>query len=586
MQKTWQVREKIKESDKFEFPEVNSIILQLLFNLGLESQTEIDEFLNPDYGDDSNDPFLFNDMAKAVRRILESAKNQERLMIYGDYDADGVCASVLLYNAFKKLGIPTEVYLPHREKEGYGLNQKACDYIIKQGVSLVVTVDCGISNRDEVKKLVDADIDVIILDHHHPPEELPKAYAILDAKLRDEKYPFKDLAGAGVAFKLIQALVREKALNIGQEKWLLDLVAIATVADCSPLISENRTLVKWGLVVLNKTRRLGLQKLIEAMSNELGKIGTYAIGYQIAPRLNAAGRMNHANSAFNLLIADSENDAHKLAMELNKENSERQRLTDRLIEEAKSQIEPFDAENKLIFAINPKKGAWPTGVVGLVAGKICEQYHRPTLVVGCNSEGGLVGSGRSIPEFNIIEAVGLCKEYLAHYGGHAGACGFTIKSKTDVESFKKRLDEIARQKLKDIELAPVLNIDVEVSLSEIDWKFFEQLENFEPFGEGNPKPKFLALDLEVAGFVGVGNGAKHLRLMLNQGNVRNRKTIGFCFGEWCERLKVGDKIDLVFEVGLDEWNGRRELQLKIVDLRLSDSMDNGCSPASLASMSM
>ncbi len=568
MQKNWRIKSKTDEAIRSKFLEVNPIILQLLYNRGLMTQEAIDEFLNPDYGDDLHDPFLFREMEKAIERIKLAKDNQDKVLVYGDYDADGVCSSVVLYEALKKIGIEAEVYLPHREKEGYGLNLTACDYIIKQGVKLVLTVDCGISNKDEVLKLSEASIDVIIFDHHHPPAELPEAYATIDAKTSGETYPFRELAGVGVAFKFVQALMKKGMLNDGQEKWFLDLVALATVADCSPLLGENRTLVKWGMVVLNKTKRLGLAELIKSASRELGKIDTYVIGYQLAPRINAAGRMNHANSAFKLLICEDEAEAAKLAIDLNRENSERQKLTDRIFGEAGAQIEPFEEARRLIFVINKEPSYWPPGVVGLVAGKLCEFYNRPALAVGRSADGKLVGSGRSIDGFNIIEAVSECAEFLTHFGGHSGACGFTIKSEADIEPFKNKMTEIAERELSKMELEPVLEIDAEVELKDIDWKLFEQLENFEPFGEGNLKPRFLASGLEVAGYVGVGDGAKHLRLMVNQGEVKDRKTIGFCFGEWCNKLNFGDKVDLVFEVDVNEWNGTRELQLKIVDLRM------------------
>ena len=583
MQKNWKLKDKISTDIQNEFREVDSIILQLMHNRGLTTQEEIDEFMNPDYSDDLHDPFLFRDMEKAVLRIEKGEKRKEKVLIYGDYDADGVCSSVVLYEIFKKLNLNTEVYLPHREKEGYGLNMGACDYIIKQGVKLVVTVDCGVSNKEEVKKLQEAGIDVIILDHHYPPKELPEAHAIIDAKIEDDKYPFRDLAGVGVVFKLVQALVARGRLKQGQEKWFLDLVALATVADCSPLVGENRTLVKWGMVVLNKTKRLGLVELVKAASRQLGKIDTYVIGFQLAPRINAAGRMNHANEAFNLLISKDREEAEKMTQDLNMENTKRQKLTDRILEEAKAQIGEFDEQKRLVFASDTKKGNWPAGVVGLVAGKLCELYQRPAMVTGKNSEGKLVGSGRSVLGFNIIEAVGKASGTLEHYGGHAGACGFTIKDEASIKLFKNKMEEIAKRELKDKDLAPVLEIDLEMSLGDVSWELFEQLENFEPFGELNPKPIFLASNLEVASLVGVGDGAKHLRLMVNPSTTSTssgqassgpsvrapRKAIGFGFGDWLEKLKVGDKVDMVFEVDVNEWNGSRELQLKIVDLRAS-----------------
>ena len=348
MDKIWQVAESLKQKDFDKFPEINPIVLQLLFNRSINNQKRIDQFLNPDYGENLHDPFLFSEMTKAVKRILTAVEKKEKIVVYGDYDADGVCSSTVLAELLRELGDTPEVYIPFRETEGYGLNEEAAKKLAKKGAQLLITVDCGISNKKEVELLKKAGVDVIITDHHHEPLETPEALAILNPNLEKEKYPFKSLTGCGVAFKLAQAIIQKhkdykvNQLEEGFEKWLLDVVAIGTIADLQPLLDENRVLVKYGLVVLQKTKRLGLLKLIEKMSKNLTQIDERVVGWQIAPRINAAGRLNHASSAFELLMTDEATQAENLAQELNQTNQERQQITEKMyIKKHKSWIEPW-----------------------------------------------------------------------------------------------------------------------------------------------------------------------------------------------------------------------------------------------------
>ena len=570
LNKTWQVTAAIKPEALNQFPEINPIVLQLLFNRGIDNQEKIDQFLNPDYGQDIHDPFLFSEMAKAVKRILEAVEKKEKIVVYGDYDADGVSASAIMMECLKNLKAEVDIYIPYRETEGYGLNKEAVAELAKKGTQLVITVDCGIANKAEVDLLNQKGIDIIITDHHHQPLELPKAFAILNPNLDKEKYPFRSLAGCGVAFKLVQALAdwqqkyKINQVEDGFEKWLLDLVAIGTIADIQPLLGENRTLVKYGLIVLQKTKRLGLLKLFETMNNNLTLIDERVVGWQIAPRLNAAGRLNHASSAYQLLLTDDLAQADKLVAELNQTNQERQQLTDKIILEAKELLGEVK-DQKILIVVGTD---WPTGVVGLIAGRLTDEFHRPSLIIS-QYKGEIIGSGRSIPEFNIITAVEKCDQFLSRYGGHAQACGFTLKNQENLEKFKDQMTKLASQELTAKNLLPTIKIDAEIRLEDVNWQLFEELEKFIPFGEGNPKPKFLAKSLTVNESQTVGKEAKHLRLMVSHQTQIIRKTIGFGFGHWSNKLKFGDKIDMVFEVDVNEWNGNRELQLKIIDLKLA-----------------
>ncbi len=571
----WKVAEQISEEFKNKFPEINPVILQLLANRGIKTQEQIDEFLYPDYSQDVHDPFLFLDMKKAVGRIFQAIEKKEKIIVHGDYDADGVCSALVVVSTLLAMGADVQVYLPHRELEGYGLNMQTVEELGKNGVNLIITTDCGISNRLEIKRATELGMDVIITDHHTEPPNLPKdALAIIDPHLVREKYPFCDLAGAGVAFKLVQAIFRSPQFSDSKidldteafEKWLLDLVAIATITDIMPLLGENRTLVKYGLLVLNKTKRIGLKKLIESLGlNKNKDLDARNVAFQVGPRLNAAGRIDHANQAYELLKTDDVNEVDSLVDALNKTNEGRQSLSERVMAEARAQIGEDIGEEKVLFA---KGDGWPVGIVGLVAGKIADVFWRPTFVMTEREEGKIEGSGRSIPEFDIMEALDLVKDLLDRYGGHAGACGFTME-KRNLKKFQNNIRKFAEKKLGGMELAPTLNIDAEINLEKIDWELFELLEKFSPFGRANERPKYLARSLSVESFESVGTNGNHLRINLSQGNGIRKKFIGFCFGEWCKKLKVGDKVDVIFEIDVNEWNGNRELQMKIIDLKLS-----------------
>lgn len=577
MPKKWQLLPSIPQDFKDKFPEINPIILQLLYNRGLLTSRTIHEFLDPSYTEHLYDPFLLSQIDKIISRIFEAIKKQEKIVVHGDYDADGICGSIILMETLKFLGAENlDVYLPHREKEGYGLHIETVEELAKQGTKLIITVDCGITNFEEILKAKELGIEVIVTDHHHPPFELPAAYGIIHPAL-SPKYPFKELAGVGVAFKLMQALLKkdlkEKKENLvqdyeGFEKWRLDLVALGTVTDMMPLRGENRVLVKYGIIVLNKTKRIGLKKLLEIARTRM--IDTESIGFQIGPRLNAAGRINHANLAYHLLTSTDESKAQRIALILNQTNQERQKLTEEMLEKGKKQIDTIQDSEKFLFVFDKD---WPLGVIGLVAGKICDLYYRPTIAL-TQKEDEIVGSGRSIPEFNLIEALELIPQYFSRFGGHSGACGFTLKDINLIEDFKKDLKKIAERKLTGLDLEPVLPIDTELSLEDITWDLFKELEKFKPFGENNEKPKFLAKVLELVNIEIVGREGKHRRIWVSPStNPNNTKYKLMIFGmnnkeEW-SKLQIGDKIDVVFEISANEWNGISELQFKVADIKKS-----------------
>lgn len=576
MDKLWQVKKKVNEEFIKKFPEYDFLILQLLYNRGIDDQKKIDEFFNPDYSSDLFDPFLLKDMDRAVDRILLAIKNKERVGIFGDYDADGVTSSVLLTELFKKIGLAGQVYIPDRVSEGYGMNKKAIDWLAKKDIKLIVSCDCGVSNREEIDYAKEKHgIDCVITDHHHVPYDYDKKYIVVDSKRKNDKYPYKELAGVGIAFKLAQALntrinfliKSNKFSNVkledGWEKSLLDLVTIGTIADCSPIISENRTLIKYGLKILQETKRIGLQSLMKNARVEPKTVDSDGIGFAIAPRINSAGRMDHASASYKLLITDDLEKAVWLAKKIDKTNSSRQYLTSKLVDEAKKKIGDV-SKQKVLMASGWK---WPLGVVGIVAGRICEEYNRPTLICGKGLT-ECVGSARSIPAFDVIDAITSCKDLLLEFGGHKQAAGFSLKNE-NFEKFHEKLEKIAEEKLKGKDLQPIIEIDSEIDFKNVNWDLYEKLLDFEPHGIGNQKPLFLAKNVQIINAYPVGKTKKHLKMKIkSDSDSRIFDVIGFNHGHRIEELNQNGKMDIVFNLDCNEWNGEKLLQLKLVDFKI------------------
>ncbi|MFH0815149.1 MAG: single-stranded-DNA-specific exonuclease RecJ [Candidatus Falkowbacteria bacterium] len=555
----------------------SSELNQLLFNRGIFDRATAKKFFHPDYSK-LHDPFLFKDMNVAVARILLAIENKESIVIHGDYDADGVTAAAVLYKVLTILGGRVEVFIPSREQEGYGLNMNtAADFVAKK-YSLLITVDCGISNFEEINFLEQNGVDVIVTDHHEPPAKSPRALAIINPKF-DKNYPFRDLAGVGVAYKLAQAILRQAVETFhetslqqyggvaGLEKWLLDLVAIGTVADCMPLLDENRVLAKYGVLVLKQTQWLGLQKLLKLIGADIESISVATIGFQIGPRLNAAGRMNHANQAFKLLVTEDGEEADKIGCELHKLNSQRQQLTERILKEAKSQVGEIGDRN--IYFVYSEK--WEIGVCGLVAGKLAESFSKPA-VVATMVNGNVVGSVRGTPKgqagsVNVVETFRLFENYFCRLGGHSGACGFTLKADATIEKLADELHEHLA-KVAPTSAEPILEIDAAAELLNLKQNLLGMLDYFEPFGEGNRAPVFLVKNLEIVGTKVVGKDGKYLQMFVCEPNHSFiYRLICFSNVEQLSKLRIGDIVDAVVEAGLNVWNGASEIQYKVVDIK-------------------
>ncbi len=570
-------------------PEFPAIIATLLWNRKIQTDAQIEKFLQPNYTRDLHDPYLFKDMTQAVDLIFAAIEKQERIVVHGDYDADGVCASVIIISCLKKLGAKNvDVFLPHRETDGYGLNPRTIDYLKNQGTNLIITCDCGISNTTEITLAKEQGMKVIITDHHAMPAVFPPADAIIHPLVPGEPYPDKGLAGGGVAFKLVQALLQKDqtqhaTLHDGQsheafEKWLLDLVSISTVADMVPLTGESRALVHFGLQVLSKTHNLGLKQLLKICNllDDDGKpkkssFDTQTIGFHIAPRINAAGRMDHANVAFALLMAQTPELSMELAEQLQQNNLDRQQLTIDLVNEAREQIKNTQQENNpILFVIG---NGWPTGILGLIASRLKDEFNRPILAMGYNNE-QITGSGRSIKICNIIQILQSIPHFFSKFGGHPQACGFSLKTASDLEAFKATMVEKVAATTTAADFIPELKIDAEVDLDDINWKLSEWLQKFSPFGMANEEPIYSASGLTIVEISPVGKDAQHLRLTVKHNSHLIKKTIGFHLGNtdrypenWKECLRPGDKIDMAFTVGVNEWNGHKELQLTIQDIK-------------------
>lgn len=543
----------------------------MLFNRGINQEADIEKYFKADYETDISDPFLFSDMEKAVARIARAKEKKEKVAIYGDYDADGVTATALLFESLEKLGLENViVYIPDRQLEGYGMNMEAVEYLRQEKVDLIITVDCGITSHEEIKKAGKLKMDVIITDHHHVPLTLPGALAIINPNLKGCQYPEKNLAGVGVAFKLAQALYEKmNPKEAEQLKWLLDLAAIGTVADCVPLLGENRVLAKYGLIVLSKTKRKGLLEMFKVGRISISEDDlpdTHKISFQVAPRINAAGRMDHASISYKLILEKDPVKARDMALEVESKNQSRQKITGEIMREARAIAENSFKNKKFIFAENEH---WPVGLLGLVAGKIADEFNKPALILQ-KQEKEFVGSLRSIPQVNIIEILEKCSDLLIKFGGHAQAAGVRV-AYSQIEKFYVKFGQLIEDQLEGKDISPQIEIDMEIGAEDINWELLGQIKKMEPFGEGNEEPVFLAKNMMVENLRVVGNGSKHLKLAIRAKDASPKifDGIGFGLGDKFPNLKNGDGIDIVFNLQEDEWNGNKKIQLKLIDLKIN-----------------
>ena len=561
MNKKWEIyqtnEEKVEElQEKYK---LNRLLSTLLTNRGIIEEAEITKFLNPKRSD-FYDPFGMPDMEKAVERILKAIENKEQIIIYGDYDVDGITSVTVLKSFLEERGIQVNVYIPNRLNEGYGLNKTAMEEIAKQGNKLMITVDCGITAVDEVEYAKTFGIETIVTDHHEPAEELPKAIAVVDAKRKDNKYECRNLAGVGVVFKLIQALSIK--LGLDQKEYLkyLDIVCVGTISDIVPLTDENRVIVKLGLKLVEQTKNLGLKEILQSCG--YSKINSTTISFGVAPRINACGRMGHQEEALNLLLSKEENEVKELTQKINEYNKTRQEIEKNIYNEAVEQIEKEGLDTKNTIVVSGK--GWHHGVIGIVSSKITELYFKPSILL-CEEDGECKGSGRSIPGFDLHEALMECNDTIDKFGGHAMAVGINI-NKEKVEEFKEEFEKIAKEKEVD-KIIPILNLDAEIKLDDVNKEMVDSLKELEPFGEDNKMPIFAFRNLKIDSIRSLSDG-KHLRLSVKDNkNIIN--AIGFNMGTLVDTYRIGDRVDIAGNLEINSFNGVDSIQINIKDIMKS-----------------
>ncbi len=560
--KRWQIAPLVSSLILTRFPNYNPLIVQILYNRGITTPAQAEIFLAPAISEES--PFQMHGMNQAVDRIRRAIRADEPIAVYGDFDVDGVTATALLVQALQAFGAKVKPYIPHRIDEGYGLNPEALQQLLDQGVRVVITVDCGVRSLDEVAFGTRIGLDMIVTDHHAPGETLPDAFVVLNPKQLQCKYPTKELSGAGVAFKLAQALLRaDEKTPLGKgtlaisEDMLVDLVALGTVADLVPLTGENRALVQRGLASLRQSERPGLQALMRRTALKTESIDAGTIGFVIGPRLNAAGRMESALRAYELLITQYPAEAEQLAIQLDNTNRERQNLTMQMTNKARDAVAAIADSQHLLFVAAPD---FPEGIVGLIASRLAEEFYRPAVAVH-QGEDESRGSARSISEFNIVDALDECRDLLVRHGGHAMAAGFTVRNE-NLPALQNRLREIAERKLADSDLVPTLNVDAIAPLAEMNMKLADMLNKFAPFGYGNREPIFASRNVAVRDARIVGTD--HLKLMVSDGQVV-MDAIAFRQGSWLGQLPP--RIDVAYQLEAQVWNGRTRLQLNVKDIQ-------------------
>lgn len=541
------------------FRGAGTLVSRLLYNRGINDPSEAEIFLKADKRL-AIDPFSVPDMHAAVNRVYKALFSGEKIAIYGDFDADGITATALLVQGLGELGGDVVPYIPHRIQEGYGLRVPALEKLRKQGVTLVITVDTGITAFTEIEKARKMGMEILVTDHHVPLDELPPASIIVDPKRTDSVCPFKEFAGVGVAFKLLEGLLsgsrRDDLLNNS-----LELVTLGTITDMVPLVSENRHWVKSGLHVLNKTRRIGLVELMNAAGIEKSRLTAETISYQIGPRLNSAGRLDDAGTSYQLLVTQDREQARILAADLEEKNRERQRLVAETFDKARRQIMEDGAERVILMASDAD---YPPGVIGLVAGRLADEFYRPVILLKIGAE-TCRGSARSIPEFDLMEALKSCHHLLTKYGGHARAAGFNMHTR-DMQLLQKRLRSLAEEQLTGLDLRPHVDIDAEVSLSAFAGGTFEEMRQLEPFGMGNRVPVFLSRKVEVVEQKLVGSQNDHIKLKLRQDGI-TWDTMGFRMGNYLGEL--ARHIDIVYSVEVDNYNDKGQLRLNLIDFARS-----------------
>ncbi len=521
-----------------------------------------DDFLNPKFNLD--DPFKLPDMKKAVVRIKQAIANDEKIVIFGDYDVDGVTSCALMWELFKFLGTEVTVYIPDRFNEGYGLKESSLTNLFDGGTKLVITVDCGIRDVKLIKKMTEKGLDVIVTDHHDVADTIPECVAVVNPKRSISTYREKNLAGVGVAYGLCRALLVE--MGVGEkerewfEKWNLDLVAVGTVADMMDLTGENRIIVKYGLKVLSKTRKKGIKKLIEKSGGEIENIDTRMIGFALGPRLNAAGRMDHAMMSYNLLTENEDIELEIMVNNLEEHNRQRKNETDRILGEIFSRVNTDD----LPVAIVENDKLWSKGVIGLVSSRVTEKYFRPSFLAQDEGE-MMVGSARGIVHINVVKVLEQVSDILDHFGGHSMAGGFSLK-KEKWDEFRSRVEKIVSQGLEGKDLHHVLEIDLEAEIDEYDDDLWYRWPQLEPFGLGNEVPKLVTKNVEIVKNSLIGKMSNHIKLFVRKnGNYSN--VLWWNSADYADRINVGARYDIVYNLNFNEYKGKRSIDLMLLDIR-------------------
>jgi single-stranded-DNA-specific exonuclease len=543
------------------------LLATLLYHRNIATAEQAADFLETSW-EKRHNPFEMRDMDRAVDRIRLALDRNESIVVYGDFDTDGVTGVTLLMQMLSALGGRVQPYIPRREGEGYGLNIGAIERLSAAGAQLLITVDCGISNVQEIERANELGLEVVVFDHHRVPPVLPRAVAVVNPKREDCGYPFKGLCGVGVAFKLFEAFYKSfpEYRSRLRARDVLDVVALGTIADMMPLTGENRVLVRYGLQALNETQRPGLLALMEVASLKQGQLDSMSVAFGLAPRINAAGRLEEAIHAYDLLLAPTIEEARRRALQINETNTERRALMMSTQETARAMVLASGRQHNRIIVICGE--GFHHGVVGLVAGRLAEEFHRPVLVMG-REELTSRGSARSIPGFNIVETLAECGELFVKYGGHAAAAGFTI-SNENLEELERRLLKLAEGRLGDDMLTPVVMVDAEARLSDLNEELLDMIGRLAPFGQENQQPLFMSRRLQVLDAKTVGAEGQHLKLRVTQPGGRPMDAIAFRHGRWMAELARRPAIDLVYSFEANEWNGSRRLQLKVKDLRLSE----------------
>jgi len=534
---------------------ISNVLAQVLVNRGIKSVSGAEKFLDIK-PEDLLDPYSFSDMRKAVDLVKRAAKNKEKVMIFGDYDCDGITALALLKDTLKKIGLSAVHYLPHRIREGYGLSKNVLHFAKEKKVKLLITVDCGISNHKQIEELRRHNIETIVTDHHEPTGlSLPRAASIINPKVRESNYKYRDLAGVGVAYKLSQALTGSMLLED------LDLVSLGTIADSAPLTGENRIIAKVGLNRLSRTKRAGLEALIENAGIKNRKFTSTFVSFILGPRINASGRMDTAEDSLNLLMSETKNEAGEFAKILEAHNRQRQKIENKILDEAEELInqEVNFKEHKIIVIA---KEDWHQGVLGIVASKLADRFYRPAIVISL-SEDLCKGSARSIKNFHLFNALSDCKEFLNNFGGHSHAAGLVI-TKESIEDFKQNINRLAHQRLSLEDLLPSLDIDMELGFADLDEKIVEELEGLEPFGKGNPEPLFYTRNLRLKGEPQILS-SKTLKFWVTDGNI-TYQAIGFGMSSFKGSIMSADYFDLVYSPRIDNWRGEGTVLLEVKDI--------------------